>query len=862
MIKNPTRADSVPRPAARTRRRRAAQRPGWKRIFKTCLALIVLAVESAIALVLVGALVIFWNFSNELPSFESIISENREPVATKIWSEDGVLLGKLVVENRQPITLDELGRCRVIDATVAIEDHRFFEHHGIDLVGIARAAVTNLRGSGVKQGASTLTQQLVRQPGIGAQFNLNAERRLSRKIREALVALRVEQLYTKREILQLYLNNVYYGAGAYGIQAAARTYFGKPASALTLGEAALIAGLPQSPSELSPFRHRQAALRRRDEVLEALFEYNKITQAEYDEAKAEVPAFAPRPKRAHFDFKAPYFTTYVLRELTKNYASDMVYSGLSVKTTLNWKIQQQAERALLNGLSNASGLGANQGAIISLDPQTGYIRAMVGGRDFRASQYNAITQGHRQPGSTFKVFDYTAAFDTGTLGLYDTITDRPIPYPNDPSHLVKNYDGGYSYRAMTCKSAIERSTNTVAVQVAQKVGIRKVIEYANRMGISSTLAPYLPTALGASAVRPLDLCSAYSIFAAKGSRCKPIAIVRVSDADNNVLDPNRYLPQREDNILKPQTIAQIDEALVGVVTEGTGTLARGDKQSGIVDNARGKTGTTSDNRDAWFAGYTPELCTVIWVASVHHKGKRLVYAEMPGATGGHQCAPIWHDFMIQAVPIQKRYNELVNRQGSVEPKVVATLQEQPKPRRSRATPAKPNPDANAETAVSPPAGSMNDVPGHEPADSQPDEPDAPQSGDPTTPDSLPDPNTAPAHSAAQPVSKPLPAPGAPVASAPSPSAAALPLASMPERRAGGASTVRPAVPASGRTRTAPPSLRPVAPTEKLVTVNVCGDTGDIANPYCDTFRTIRVTASQSARMRRCRMHKPPPGEGQ
>jgi len=394
------------------------------------LALLLLLVETAIALVLVCALAIFWNFSTDLNNFQSVISENREPVSTKIWSEDGVLLGKLEVENRQPIVLKDLGKSRVIDATIAIEDHRFFEHPGVDVVGIVRAAWANMRGSTMRQGASTLTQQLVRQPGIGAQFGLNNEKRFSRKIREGLVALRIEQLYSKEEILQLYLNNVYYGAGAYGVQAAAMTYFHKPASKLSLSEAALIAGLPQSPSELSAFRHKKAAMRRRDEVLDAMLEYGKITPAEHDAAKNESVTLAAPPKHNHFDFKAPYFTTYVLHELTKNYASDYVYSGLTIRTTLNWKIQQAAERALRNGLSNASGFGANQGAIVCLDPQTGFIRAMVGGRDFHASQFNAVTQGKRQPGSTFKLFDYTAAFDLGEASL------APIPINRSPIRTI------------------------------------------------------------------------------------------------------------------------------------------------------------------------------------------------------------------------------------------------------------------------------------------------------------------------------------------------------------------------------------------------------------------------------------------
>ncbi len=600
--------------------------------------------------------------------------------------------------------------------------------------------------------------------------------------------------------------------------------------------------MPQRPSELSAFHHRQAAIRRRDEVLDAMLEYGKITQVEHDRAKGEPVVLAAAPQRKYFDFKAPYFTTYVLHELTKNYASDMVYSGLSIHTTLNYKMQQAAEQALRNGLANASGLGANQGAIVCLDPQTGYIRAMVGGRDWHASQYNAVTQGKRQPGSTFKLFDYTAAFDTGAATLDTAFVDKPIPYPNDPSHLVKNYsngdEGGYSYSPISCRSAIERSKNTIAVQVAQKVGIRTVIEYAHRMGITSTLAPYLPTALGASAVKPLDLCSAYGLFAAKGARYHPMAIIRVTDADGNALDSGRYGPEREEAFLKSDTLRQIDDALQGVVTEGTGTHARGDESIGIVDGARGKTGTTSDNRDAWFAGYTPELATVVWLASVHKRGKRLVYAEMPGATGGHQCAPIWHDFMIAAGPIQKRYNTIVQHIDVPAPKTAAVSVEPQKPRRRRPADAKPVTAAATDPGTA--AGDGATLPSApEPAD-----PSAESTVDPN-PDggSLPAPDTG---GAATHLAPPTVA---------GDSQTADPIVEHNPRAA-----VAPRAPSPPAHRVRQPSARSAQP-ENLVSITVCGDSGDLANPYCDTYKTIRVTTAQAARMHRCRLHRAPPGEG-
>src|SRR5581483_928005 len=379
-------------------------------------------------------------------------------------SNDGVLLGKLEVENRQPITLSEMPK-NLINATIAIEDHRFYEHNGVDVQGIARAAWANLHGETIRQGGSTLTQQLIRNM---EQFGVSKEKTLERKLKEAVYAVRLEQIYSKNDILQLYLNNIYYGGGAYGVQAAARTFFGKSAYKLSLAEAALLAGLPQRPSRYSPFEDREAAIRRRNDVLDRMREYGYITQAQYKQALAEKPRFMPRRQRHNFDFKAPYFTTYVLNDLISRYGADLVYSGFRIETTLNWKMQQMAEKALLGGLEHASGLGANQGALVSLDPNSGYIRAMVGGRSFHADQYNAVTQGKRQPGSTFKAFDYAAAFDTGTASLRKAYRDAPIPYPNDPKHrVVKNYSGRYSYGYIDCLNAIKHSTNTIAVQVAR-----------------------------------------------------------------------------------------------------------------------------------------------------------------------------------------------------------------------------------------------------------------------------------------------------------------------------------------------------------------------------------------------------------
>ncbi|HLV80481.1 MAG TPA: transglycosylase domain-containing protein, partial [Chthonomonadaceae bacterium] len=771
----------------------------------------------------------------DLPGIEAIATDIRTPVPTTIWSQDGVLLGQLEVENRQPLSLKQVESLKnVNDATIAIEDHRFYEHGGVDAIGILRSAWADVQKKNTVQGGSTITQELIRNL---PQFNLTKRKLYTRKVREILTAIRVDQLYTKPEILQLYLNNIYYGAGAYGIQAAAETYFGKPASKLDIAEAALLAGIPQRPSVYMPYDHRRACLQRRNEVLDRMLDYGYITPEAHRHALAERPRLIARRIHNNFDFKAPYFTTYVLRDLMRRYGSDFVYrGGLKIETTLDWKMQQMAERALKNGIENASRFGANQGALVCLDNHTGYIRAMVGGRDFRADQFNAVTQGARQPGSSFKVFDYSAAFDTGEANLYSTFRDVPIPYPHDPKgRVVKNYEGDYTYSPKACIDAIAHSINTIAVQVAARVGIGTVIEYAHKMGVTTPLAPYLPTALGASAVRPLDMCSVYSIFPMNGSRCLPMALVRVSDQDGNLLEEHE--PQIQTNILKPDTVAQMDKAFEAVCEWGTGNRARGNEANGIVDNAHGKTGTTSDNRDCWFDGYTPELTTVVWMASAHRpkKGGPPIYVTMPGATGGVLCGPVWHDFMLSAVPEQRKFGP-----GPPPIAYAPSIAPQADGKTARAQ-ARQRPPRDEETFQD---GAQNTT------DAAPD-----LNGETSQPSTVPV-DTASADSPpGSPAGPNLPAAPLPNASSP-PGAQAATLATPPA-----ASSPPPAPAADRRSRFLTARAPAPPPGEKMVEVTICVDSRKRATMWCPVQEIIKVPESKAARMGYCRLHRPKPGEG-
>ncbi len=795
-----------------------------RRRWKTILAIAFLVVEAITAILLVSFAVVFWRFTQQLPSIEAAVNgiDLNEPLATTVWSQDGVKLATLRVENRKP--LKELSQIPKYakEATLAIEDHRFYTHPGIDLKGTMRAVWVNVSSNKSSQGGSTLTQQLVRNV---KQFGVGKEKKLERKVREAFIALRLEQLYSKDDILLLYLNNIYYGRGAYGIEAASQTFFGKSVANLTLNEAAMLAGMAQRPSDFSRDSQRQAAIDRRNEVLGKMLEYGYITEPAFNKAKNDPVKFAPHKLQNNFDFKAPHFVTYVLRQLFNKYGTDFVYSGLKIETTLNWNMQQWGEKTLRGGLDRDSRVGANQGALVSIDNHTGYIRTMVGGRNFYVDQFNAVTQGRRQPGSTFKVFDYTAAFDTDAASLYSSFTDEPIAYPNNPDKIVKNYSGGYSYRSVSCLTAIQFSKNTVAVKVAQKVGIRTVIAYARRMGITTAIAPYLPSALGASAVRPIDLASAYSVFPMQGRRALPMSIARVSDSLGEVVWENQ--PQITEQLLKPSTVEQIDNALRAVVEGGTGTRAAG------VEGARGKTGTTNDNRDAWFAGYTPELTTVIWVASVRKlKNGNALYQVMPGATGGHVCAPIWKEFMLQAVPEQRRTQinipgiTVTQTQAEIKTAETQDVDRQKKRKKKQDNKPKTEPTDDSNETEPTPMG-----PKEFGQDGTPIDPEG-NNGTETPSDNTP---------------KDTGGEKAPAEAEPPPEAnrdTTINIRSNPRR--------------SENTLARTPTPKPVAAL--MTTASLCQESGQRATRYCPNTHSKRMSADQRQSLGKCTLHRVPPGE--
>ncbi len=588
---------------------------------------------------------------SRLPSVDNI-ADLRLSQVTTIVSSDGVTLATLEMQHRRPVSLSEISPS-LIDATIATEDSRFYEHGGVDGRGVLRALWGNLRdGGAANQGGSTITQQLAR------TVYLSKKKTFARKIEEALLARKIEAAYSKREILEAYLNSVYYGNGSYGVEAAAETYFGKSAKSLTLNEAALLAGLPQRPVAFSPFQHREAALRRHNDVLARLAATGKITPAQ--EAEAEnAPLHFVRPRlQTGTGWRAPYFVANVLAQIRDHYGPEFIYSGLRVETTLNWRAQQAAERALRNGLKRHD--GPTTGAMVSIDPRTGFVRALVGGANFQRDQFDAITMGLRQPGSTFKPIVYAAAFNAKVCDLTTPFADEKITYSGSKRDwVVHNFDRQY-HGSMSVLDAIRHSVNTVAVQVAEQTGIEKVTDAAQRLGITTPLQPDLSLALGASGVHALDLCSAFTAFANRGKRYDPIFTTRSVDArgqDVFVDDPARRL---HPSFLSQRALDETNAALREVVTSGTAQEAQ------AIADAHGKTGTTSSHRDAWFVGYTGDLTTAVWMARAHREQThdangatvtRTLYQPMPGATGGQLCVPVWRDFMADAVPVQQAVNK-------------------------------------------------------------------------------------------------------------------------------------------------------------------------------------------------------------
>lgn len=553
------------------------------------------------------------------------------PASSQIYDINGNEIANVhAAENRRPVKIEQVPK-DLQNAFVAVEDNRFYEHSGVDPRGIMRALYANIRGRGVSEGGSTITQQLAK------NAYLTQDRTITRKIQEVFLALQLERQYTKQEILEMYLNQIYFGQGAYGVQAAAQTYFGKDVDKLTLNECAMLAGIPKSPNYYSPANNMQAAQARKAVVLDQMAKYGYIANSQAQKTKQEQLTLV-KPVAKEKDNTAAYFIDYVTQTLIDKYGADAVYKeGLKIYTTLDMDMQKAAEAAvkkLPTYRTDGNGVQQPQAAIVAIDPHNGYIKAMVGGRG--TDQFNRATMAVRQPGSAFKPFVFAAALEEH-FTPNTVINDAPI----DIGGWRPQNDSGSFSGKVTMREVAQHSINVPTVKIAQKIGIDKPIYYAQAMGISTFVLDgaqndkQLATALGGmtKGVTPLEITSAYGTFANKGVHVEPVVIVKVLDRNGKVLEQSE---PKQNSVISANSAAELTDMLQTVIKNGTG------RKADIGRPAAGKTGTTSNYHDAWFVGYTPDLVAGVWMGNDDN-------TPMRGVMGGQLPAEIWKAFMQKAL---------------------------------------------------------------------------------------------------------------------------------------------------------------------------------------------------------------------
>lgn len=714
----------------------------WRRFWKILLILTLVLGAGGI----VASAGLYWYFSRDLPSIQSL-REYRPSLVTRIFGENQQLLGRYFIERRVVVSIDKIPE-HLLQAIIAVEDSRFYQHMGVDPIGIIRALVANLGSLRIRQGASTITQQLAR------SLFLTSERSYARKFREALLALKMERLLTKSEILELYLNQIYFGHGTYGVQAAAKIYFDKDISELSLAEAAYMAGVPRAPTDYSPYNHPERAKQRQGVVLGRMKSEGIITEEKLREVYGEDLYFRPLEKTEKV---APYFMEYIRQYLSKRYGDTMVYKGgLTVYTTLNLDMQRVARTAVeteLRRLDKRQGYrgpisvkteeeiardreaivgamalseieigdrkegivtevtekGATvivgghagwislrdmdwarrrvtgpdllkdfvenkkagpedilkvgdvilvqvkrrnkekrtavlaldqeplvEGALLALDPRTGAIKAMVGGYDFKRSEFNRAVSARRQTGSTFKPFIYATAIDRG-YSPASIVVDAPIVYTDSKTNRVwkpRNYASKF-YGPVNLRDALTFSRNLATVRLLQEIKIRNVIDFSRRLGIKSPLPRDLSLALGSASLTLLEVTQAFGVFANEGIRAEPVAILSVVGQDGIILEEHESIAQEA---ISRDTAYIVTNMMEDVIQRGTGRRAKS-----IGRALAGKTGTTNDYTDAWFVGFSPNLAVGAWVGfdQVRSLGNR--------ESGSRAALPIWISFMKEAL---------------------------------------------------------------------------------------------------------------------------------------------------------------------------------------------------------------------
>jgi penicillin-binding protein 1A len=589
-----------------------------------------------------GLLIFFFVTVQDLPRVPDPLSRIIETPPTEIYAATGERI--MIIGGRETVPLNRVSPF-FIQAVIATEDHRFWEHHGIDHLRILKAFWVNLFRSGRVEGASTITQQLAK------NLFFTFQRTYQRKFRELAVALQIEARYSKNEILEAYINQIAFGVGAHGVEQASQVFFGKPAFQLSLPEAALLAGLPKSPTRYNPFRHFERARERQKVVLARMTAVGALSAAEAERAHQARLILRPTGQGAP---SGDYFVDVVLKDLEERYGSDVVHhAGLKVFTTLDPQLQAWAVGSVQNGLAKLDQVlgvpaavggdpGAHpQAALVAVEAASGAVRALVGGRDYAETEFNRALQNNRQPGSGFKPFLYYAALEKAGLNPATVLVDRKvaISIPGQPPWSPRNFSGEHE-GPMILKRALAHSVNSIAAQVVDRVGPKAVIDAARRCGINSPLASVPSVALGTSGVSPLEMASAFACLATGGIRHEPFWIRRVEDSSGRILE-ERILSGRR--TLDASVVYQLVDMMRAVLDEGTGAVVR---QLGFQLPAAGKTGTTDDFNDAWFTAFTPTLSVSVWVG--FDRGMSMRDAQGRGITGARGAAPIWAEFMRRA----------------------------------------------------------------------------------------------------------------------------------------------------------------------------------------------------------------------
>ena len=578
--------------------------------------------------------------SKELPMLPKSLEEITLLIPTEIYDDKGEVLFILGGINRVPIGSVS---SHFKKAIIATEDKNFYSHHGVDKTALARAALSNLRQEKVVQGASTITQQLTK------NLFFSFKKSYKRKLFELLIALQVETAFTKDEILEAYCNQIYFGAGAYGIKDAARVYFGKHADSLTLPEASLLAGLPNSPSLYNPFINMDQAKKRQALVLQRMAANGMITEEEKKQTLEEPLKLADKEGRAN---QNGYFIQHVIKECTTEFGADAVnFGGLKIYTTLNRRLQSLAWNAVNTYLpeldenleAEGNEVGKTEAALVAMEAGTGWVKAMVGGRNYSESQYNRAVANNRQPGSGFKPFVYYTALDKSKHLPSSVVVDEPftVEIKGSAPWSPENYGGNHS-GPIILKKALMKSINIVSAKLMVEAGVDSVIQTAKKFGITSALPRHLSIALGACSLSPMEMASAYSVIASGGKFIEPSVILKIIDNRGNVIKES--IPNRKQNLDPVKTYMLID--MLKGVFDGGGTAAKA-KTLGWTRPSIGKTGTTNESRDAWFTGFTPAFGASVWVG--YDDNRPMVKKNHKGLTGGEGALPIWVDFMSKAV---------------------------------------------------------------------------------------------------------------------------------------------------------------------------------------------------------------------